>query len=345
MVGRPRPRSRAWLLRNDMVRHDVFVIRGVLRSFSGRIFDLMSLILVIGAFAVFLRGALWALDSTSQPIVASGAASMAAASLDVALRQRLAFFRAESIASTASLFTRQRTAYRLLGHSVASVLTSSVVGPPRLELVAIILASWWGSVVTIAVLALVCNRPAFRRRIERTSDQLSLRRPRPFRKSGRIAFYFVIILVGMTAWLIPDPYSFVVACGAALAVTVWKTPMDYAAINYQRLIGYSCGRSIWHSFRHCIRYLIGLPLAALLGLNVELAAAVLITTLSAVLFLLLYLLLSRLVRKAQVQFFLVFILMTLLSAALAAPFLLPIVVPVVIGWLIKKGNQSTWKLA
>lgn len=331
------------MLNNRLLQHDLLILAATFKGLFSKFQDLAAVALVAALPILLSRGALWSLNPDKRLLVWLGVASLAALSLDIALLNRLRYFRFDSPLSAAASLRRARVGYRFAMHLGAGIPTACVLCLPDASATLAFVLTWWISLlpvqlVTWAVTALT-NRASPRRFeafIRAWRSRIGGRGALPATVAGMI----VIFLVGQYA---RPELALIVAIAVSFCVLFWYSPVDYEVVNFERICGHSPSRSLRAGLQKPAAIGAALCLAAIAS-GTPMSGPVLGLTAGVLGFRFLGILLSRILARHQVQFSLAVALLVILSVAMPALWAAPLIVLVFSAWLLMKARRTTWVL-
>jgi hypothetical protein len=341
-VGQPDHVSHRLPLGNPLLAHDLIATAAVLRALFASLRNLLAVAFVAAIAIMFVREAVWSLPPTMRSLALLGAASLAALSLDLALRARLRYFQLESPLAPTALEPGNRATYRLAIHLLFGVALEAAICLPDIDLAARSIACWWLMVALaqlLASLGMARGRPraAF-------AWLLDLWRSRttgagaPIATLAGASVIFVAGRFGVTA-IAPFAAPFVSLC-----LLLWYAPADHGVVNFERIAGYPALRSVRTQLGRAAAIAAVFAGSAAASLDLRVLFAVLATGVGVLTYKLLAVLLSRFLASRLVEFALALVLFVVLASAFAMPWVAPILLIVVLGNLLKKAERATWIL-
>lgn len=339
-----RPGYRQRWLGNPLLRHDLAIVSALLRDLLRRWRDAFAIVgMAIFGVAV-IRNLFLDLSEQTHNLAFFAFMSFIATICDLFLRSRTRYFRRDSALAATALVDFNSLNYRMTGHLLMSSLTTSLLCLPDVQLFLEALASWWMSLVPVAVAATIWG--AGRRiGLERYFGWLL-----PVWRSRRTGGG-VLWATGVTSFLIAvAPYwlsSGAVpfqAAGLTLFVLSWYSPVDHAIVNFERVAGWKPGASVRAVLYRPVKLGLILVAAALVSRDFRSVAAVLTMAFATLTYRFLTIMLSRIVRPQQVDFAMFVLLGLTLSFALPMPFLAPLPIVAMLIWLHRNAAKRLWQL-
>ncbi len=329
---------------SPLLAHDAAIALVVIKDIGSRLRDLIAVTVFLALAAALARQALWSLSPNLRGAVMLGGSSTATIVLDIALRRRLRYFRAESTLSSVALADRQRSVYRLTLHLAASVTFAVVLCLPDTGLAARLLLSWWLTLLPVQLLASASawgRKPSIRAGLV---PWLELWRSRAIGTGALSATLAMVVAVALAASL--DPYSAgaFVAAILTFGTLTWFSPVDYGVVNFERIAGYPPLRSVRARLGKSLVIALALTAAASASLRVATVVAVGATAVGVLVYRFMTVLLSRILEPHQVGFAMLVLLFSAFSSVFTVPWAAPVLLIVLITWLLRLSNRGTWLL-
>jgi hypothetical protein len=329
---------------NRLLAHDAAIAAQHLRSVFSSPVDGAVVGVVMIVLIAMARNSLLTLEPFYQLAVASGIASLLAPYVYLAAQNRLSFFRSDSVLAHVALAKAPAWQYITAIAVGTCLVTAIVLFVPRPSLIAAFVTSFCLSAI---VAFLVAKAFALGRHRLAMAKQAQLSRIIASRHAGAgltaAAVGGAVVVAAASAMLEPT-VAMAVAVLAALALGLWYSPVSYARVDFERLIGFSPGATLWLALKSLLVLAVALTLGAAAGLQMLPVGA----TLGAFAFLIGYKGLEILIVRAfgggQAQMLLAFSLFALLSVAVVIPALMAVVVPVAVLRLLRSGRMRTWQL-
>lgn len=336
---------RSITLGNPLLQHDLLILGAGLKEFTGRFQDMVTLGLIVSVPALFVREAIWSFELQVRTLVLLGTASFAALLLDVALLTRIGYFRADSALSPAALNRRSSSSYRLGTHLVTSGVMAAILCLPQASAAAAFLLSWWISLIPVQLVVWAGRGVQGHALSARLNPLVRIWQSRAG-GSGALPVTLSAMALVFAAGLY-DRFEAAPAVAGLLSLTVllWYSPVDYAVVNFERIIGHASLHSVRTRLRIAALIAVALIVSAAMSAGPRVLGAVLGVGVGVLIYKFITVLLSRILARNQVQFVLAIALLVLLSLAVAIAVAAPVLLLLFSAWLLAKARRRTWMLS
>lgn len=330
---------------NRLFVHDIHIASYHLRAIVSRLSDGLTLFAGFAAMVAFARYGILSLQTPYRDAVVSIAASLLAPYIYYVLAQRVAFFRSNSVLAELALNAAIARRYVFMLAFIVCLAIIVVLLLPDSSLMLNFFVSFYASLLIAILLS-----KAFAALQHRISHQKQkhfgeliasryLGSGLPFAAAGGAATVF------FAASFVDVDFAAAIATFTIAALSLWYSPISYAAIEYERLIGLSPGISLRTKLRDL--FLVGATVTggASLSLNWQITGVVVAVFVLLLFYKGLEVLIVRACGANKTQIMMVVILFGLTSIAMVLPYLAMILVPVCAWWLFATGRKRTWQLS